>query len=232
MPLAVELDLMASAAASVAGGKLVEIARAEAKSWIALRARRAQGVVVVEPGGDGSVNAALEEGDCKAATATLRFADVYPAPDLPPLAPLVDPRTIDDTYSAARVFHGPAFHLMTGLVRGANGATVTLDAQAGAVPLGLLHPALIDAALHGIPDDPEEWAGERGRGLAVYPLWIERMRLFADLRQAKRVTAELRFGGVEDGRFFRVHIRLRACDESSASSCDDASVTPSGARDL
>jgi acyl transferase domain-containing protein/3-hydroxymyristoyl/3-hydroxydecanoyl-(acyl carrier protein) dehydratase/1-acyl-sn-glycerol-3-phosphate acyltransferase len=208
VPLAVELDLMASAAASAARGKLVEIVRAEAKSWIALRKRRAQGVVVVEPGGDGAVNTVLEESDSKAATATLRFADVYPAIDLPPLAQLIEPRTIDDTYSAARVFHGPAFHLMTGLVRGANGATVTLDAQAGAVPLGLLHPALIDAALHGIPDDPEEWAGERGRGLAVYPLWIERMQLFADLREAKRVTAQLRFGGVEDGRFFRIHIRL------------------------
>jgi 3-hydroxymyristoyl/3-hydroxydecanoyl-(acyl carrier protein) dehydratase/1-acyl-sn-glycerol-3-phosphate acyltransferase len=208
VPLAVELDLMASAAASATRGKLVEITRAEAKSWIALRERRAQGVVVVESAGDGSVNTVLEEGDSRAAIATLRFADSYPAIDLPPLAPLTNPRTIDDTYSAARVFHGPAFHLMTGLVRGSNGATVTLDAQAGAVPFGLLHPALIDAALHGIPDDPEEWAGERGRGLAVYPLWIERMRLFADLRRARRVTAELRFGGVEDGRFFRVHIRL------------------------
>lgn len=216
-PLALELDLMATSAASAcARGKLVEIVRADAKNWIAFGTSKAEGVVVVEPTGGGGAKAVLEESGMIAATASMRFADHYPAADLPPLEPLIGARTIDDPYASGAVFHGPAFQLMTSLVRGANGATATLDGRAGAVPIGMLHPALIDAALHGIPDDPEEWAGAPGAGLAVYPLWIEAMRLFADLRTAGCVTAELRFGGVEDGRFFRVHIRLSQGAEALA----------------
>ena len=34
-----------------------------------------------------------------------------------------------------------------------HGASIVLDAGAGSVPVGRLHPALLDAALHSIPHD-------------------------------------------------------------------------------
>jgi len=103
---------------------------------------------------------------------------------------------IADPYASGSLFHGPAFQLM---IRGEitdSGASTVLDAGAGSVPKGLLHPALLDAALHGIPHDQlSRWTPEIGEDKVGYPARISELTLHGEVPAEGEVRCEVRFDG-------------------------------------
>jgi 3-hydroxymyristoyl/3-hydroxydecanoyl-(acyl carrier protein) dehydratase/1-acyl-sn-glycerol-3-phosphate acyltransferase len=103
---------------------------------------------------------------------------------------------IPDPYAAGNLFHGPAFQLMKRGEISDRGASTVLDAGAGSVPIGLLHPALLDAALHGIPHDQlYRWAPEIGADKVGYPARISELTLHGPIPIEGEVRCEIRFDG-------------------------------------
>jgi 3-hydroxymyristoyl/3-hydroxydecanoyl-(acyl carrier protein) dehydratase/1-acyl-sn-glycerol-3-phosphate acyltransferase len=105
-------------------------------------------------------------------------------------------QAIADPYQAGNLFHGPAFQLMKRGERTDHGASLILDASAGSVPVGLLHPALLDAALHGIPHDQlHQWAPEIAGDKVAYPARITELILYGKVPDRGEVRCEVRFDG-------------------------------------
>jgi hypothetical protein len=101
-----------------------------------------------------------------------------------------------DPYETGSLFHGPAFQLQKRAVIGAHGASAVLDAGAGSVPLGRLHPALLDAALHAIPHDQLSlWAPEIEADKVAYPARILELILHGPVPSTGEVRSEVRFDG-------------------------------------
>jgi len=112
-----------------------------------------------------------------------------------PWAPLEGP-AMDNPYEDGSLFHGPAFHLWRRGVRTEVGASTWLDAGGGAVPVGRLHPALLDAALHGIPHDALSlWSDAIGDDLVAYPARVPSLTFHGATPTAGEVRCEVRFGG-------------------------------------
>ncbi|MEM1417747.1 MAG: 3-hydroxyacyl-[acyl-carrier-protein] dehydratase FabA, partial [Myxococcota bacterium] len=206
---------------------LLQAAREAGRPGLALSGLEVQRWVVV----DGPVRLRVEvEGDearllvwRDAARAALsRFEPVAsarlvaPAPfsALPPLV-AEDPAPL---YADDRLFHGPAFHYGRRLTTGATGATgarLVLDAGAGSVPTGAVHPGLLDAATHAIPHDGlEAWSPRIAAGVVGYPRRLD-LLVHAPLPTTGEVVAEARLEGFDDPdgeapRFPRFRIELRA----------------------
>jgi 3-hydroxymyristoyl/3-hydroxydecanoyl-(acyl carrier protein) dehydratase/1-acyl-sn-glycerol-3-phosphate acyltransferase len=105
-------------------------------------------------------------------------------------------RTISDPYASGRLFHGPAFQLMKRGEITDHGASSVLDAGAGSVPVGRLHPALLDAALHAIPhDELQRWAPEIAADKVGYPARILELTLHGRVPIDGEVRCEVRFDG-------------------------------------
>ena len=104
--------------------------------------------------------------------------------------------SIEDVYANGSLFHGPAFQLARQIVLGADAASSLLDAGAGSVPIGRLHPALLDAALHSIPHDQlDRWSAEIDPGKVAYPARIPEIKLYGPTPKAGDVRCEVRFDG-------------------------------------
>lgn len=136
----------------------------------------------------------LDETGAVVATArVLRGEPEEPAPK--PWAALTGPQ-MDDPYANGSLFHGPAFQLWRGGVRTNEGASTRLDAGGGAVPMGRLHPGLLDAALHGIPHDAlSMWCDAIGDELVAYPARVPHLTFHGATPRAGEVRCEVRFGG-------------------------------------
>ncbi|HEY1909747.1 MAG TPA: hypothetical protein VGG73_02390, partial [Vicinamibacterales bacterium] len=144
-----------------------------------------------------------------AATARVTLAPHHPpAPE--PLASLPgDPAP--NPYETGRLFHGPAFQLLTRLTTVPGAASSVLDAGKQTVPRGLLHPALLDASLHGIPhDDLGEWDPALGSANAGYPHTIESATFHGPTPTAGSVRCETRM--VASAPFPTFHIQILAGD--------------------
>jgi 1-acyl-sn-glycerol-3-phosphate acyltransferase len=129
------------------------------------------------------------------ATGTLAAAGARPAP-LEPLSGDVVP----DPYASGELFHGPAFHYLRELRRGASGASAILDAGAGSVPYGNKHQGLLDAITHAIPHDSLHlWSKEIASDLVAYPYRIPRIDFFGPLPTSGEVRVEVRFAGFSQG---------------------------------
>ena len=103
---------------------------------------------------------------------------------------------ISDPYASGGLFHGPAFQLMKSGEITDHGASIVLDAGAGSVPIGRLHPALFDAALHGIPHDQlHRWASEITGDKVAYPARILELTLHGPIPNEGEVRCEIRFDG-------------------------------------
>ena len=143
-----------------------------------------------------------------AATARVTMAPQYAAapaalPAMPGARPAGDP------YASGRMFHGPAFQLLTQLASAPGGASSMLDASKSGVPLGLLNPALLDAALHGIPhDDLSEWDPAIASTDAAYPHTIESASFHGPTPRAGDVRCEARM--VSSAPFPTFHVQLIA----------------------
>ena len=163
----------------------------------------------VEAAADGSLAVRLDvwRTDWEiAATARVTLGDRY-APAPAPLAALADPRPAELPYDNGRLFHGPAFRLMREVWIGRAGASSRLDAGGGAVPRGLCHPALLDAALHAIPhDNLREWDAGLSADHAAYPYLVESATFHAPTPSSGDVRCEVRM--VAGSPFPAFHLQL------------------------
>lgn len=130
------------------------------------------------------------------AIASATIADASEAPGRP--EPLIDPKPAEPPYSRGAVFHGPAFHYLTALTVGSNGASGILDAAHGTVPRGRLHQGLLDATLHVIPhDELWRWSDRILPGYVGYPYRLPWMDFFGDLPATGELRVEARFAGFD-----------------------------------
>ncbi len=138
-----------------------------------------------------------------------------------PVAPLESSSTVPDPYASGELFHGPAFQLLRELRMGTSGSTAVLDAMSrpsqrgGAVPYGTLHPALLDAATHGIPHDAlHRWCADVPEDVAAYPRRLRHARFYAPAPEAGEVRCEARFESYRaKSRTAVFHLQLLAGDE-------------------
>ncbi len=140
--------------------------------------------------------------------ASARLGAPAPFEELAPLGPT----EARDPYADDRLFHGPAFHLVTRLDLGAAGARATLDAAAGAVPYGAIHQGLFDAATHAVPHDAlSRWSDRIGDDVVGYPHRLD-ARLLGPAPREGEVTVEARFEGFDgdDARFPVIRLQLAA----------------------
>jgi acyl transferase domain-containing protein/3-hydroxymyristoyl/3-hydroxydecanoyl-(acyl carrier protein) dehydratase/1-acyl-sn-glycerol-3-phosphate acyltransferase len=216
LPFTYELEMMVAAAKAVVGSShLVGIDSAEACQWLSFPGDFKAGRTLVSRAGTEQADATLQFQDAdgrivSAATARLTFATHWPSAGLAPLEPLRNPGPATSPYEDGCLFHGPALQLMRNLVLGSNGAQAVLTSASRGVPVGTLHPGLLDAALHCIPhDDFRRWCPAIDEGMAAYPLRIESMRLYGALAREVDLEVHARFIGIEHGRFPRTHLRLQ-----------------------
>jgi acyl transferase domain-containing protein/3-hydroxymyristoyl/3-hydroxydecanoyl-(acyl carrier protein) dehydratase/1-acyl-sn-glycerol-3-phosphate acyltransferase len=214
LPLTYELEMMAAAAATLfPGQEVVGAARVEARDWVVFADRVVEGRTEVSGTASGSAQVSLQPlrqgASVTAATATILFGVRAPAGDIEDLEPLIDAHPVQDLYESGGLFHGAGLRLMRDLRRGSNGASALVDSDGSGLPVGLLHPGLLDAALHCIPhDDPGLWAPALPAGLAAYPVNIEALRLFGDLAAGGLFEVQARLRGVDGDRLMRTHLRL------------------------
>jgi 3-hydroxymyristoyl/3-hydroxydecanoyl-(acyl carrier protein) dehydratase len=113
----------------------------------------------------------------------------------PPWPRLADAVSGPDVYASGALFHGPAFQLVTGAAYGARGSTTWIDPAAGTVPMGCLHQALLDAALHGIPhDELDRWSSEIPPRQTAFPSRVD-LQLYAPPPTRGRLRCEARLVG-------------------------------------
>ncbi len=128
-----------------------------------------------------------------AATGRVLMARSFCSPPKP-LPSLENPVPQDDPYAAGALFHGPAFQLLRQLATNEAGSSSELDAGAGSVPLGTLHPALLDAATHGIPHDAlHRWCPAIPQDVVAYPQRLSQVRFYARPPKSGMVRCEARF---------------------------------------
>lgn len=126
-----------------------------------------------------------------------------------------DAAPVADLYDSGSLFHGPAFHLVTDLVRSPDGACARLDASRAFDPDAVLDAGLLDALLHVIPHDaPEFWFGSSAKGFAAYPNLIERLIVHRSRPRSGALTVRARplSGDPAKPRLVRVAIRAEDSD--------------------
>ena len=201
VPMMCLADRVAQAAVAVRPGQVVvALEELTCHGWVlADRARRFHATATPTPGANDRLHVSLfaEPDVADAAPALIATAEVVLAdrhsPRAPDLGPLASATPEPLPYATGAVFHGPAFQLLVALTASAEGASGRLDAAAGAVPTGLLHPALLDAALHVIPHDRlERWFGDAAAGSIGYPLYMDALTLHSPAPRAGEVHVEAR----------------------------------------
>jgi len=120
----------------------------------------------------------------------------------PEALPALAGDALPNPYASGALFHGPAFQLLLSGNRTETGASSTLTAgpldlpEAQRVPRGLLHPALLDAGLHGIPHDRLDlWSSEIGADRVAYPARVLSLDVYGPTPSRGSVRCEVRFDG-------------------------------------
>ena len=181
--------------ASAVPGKVVALRDVQVNAWLDFDGPRRLWTEVEKLSSDAYfVKLYADKSDgIQIASGRVETGTANPAPE--PLA--AEPgKVIADPYATGNVFHGPAFQLMTHGEITDHGASTMLDASAGTVPVGVLHPALLDAALHGIPHDQlHQWAPDIAADKVAFPARIIEMFLYNEIPEHGDVRCEVRFDG-------------------------------------
>ena len=139
----------------------------------------------------GKVRITDEHGELLATGIASSHATQAPAP-----WPALEGPAMPNPYEDGTLFHGPAFQLWRRGVRTKQGASTWLDAGAGAVPTGRVHPALLDAALHGIPHDAlHQWCDDIDEDAVAYPARVPQLTFHGPTPTAGEVRCEVRCAG-------------------------------------
>ncbi|XAO72407.1 MAG: hypothetical protein AAYR33_05955 [Acetobacteraceae bacterium] len=219
-PLAYTLDLIASAARRVSGGqKIIGLQNVHAMKWIIaapdpvkIRTRLtkldlATARVMLAVWREAR-NPKLSRYEDAAASATVYFAPAYPAVPQP-ITPAPDLKTVRDPYAAEWAFHGPAFQKVRQMRMSRSGSLTICDASEGVVPLGVLAPALIDAALHGLPNHRLRlWCHDIGENFVSFPSNFDEIQIFGPTPGSGEVTCIARFGGYDGDRLITQHVDI------------------------
>lgn len=113
--------------------------------------------------------------------------------------PLANARPAPIPYKTGHCFHGPAFQYLVSLRTGTGGAMGVLDLGRGAVPRGMLHPGVLDAAMHTIPGhDLARWNPRISVGRFTFPHRFNAIRIFELLPEEGTVEVETRFARFHD----------------------------------
>jgi len=127
------------------------------------------------------------------ASATL-LTGAFPSPPTP--LPPLEGAEAEDPYASGELFHGPALRILRSLVMGRAGSSGRLDASGGGLPRGLLNPALLDGATHGIPHDRLHlWSEAIPSDRVAYPVRVPRLDLYGPTPTSGEVRCETRFAG-------------------------------------
>lgn len=213
LPLTFELDMMCkAAAASFPGHKFVNIISVESRRWAAFDGGVLIGRTLVKKSAENRAEVELQiqrdPGDKArfetAAVCRIVFQDDYFDPEPERIPDLKDETDGGDPYKAGTLFHGPSLQLMTDWVMGQNGAHCRVMAESRGVPYGMLHPGLLDGALHCIPFyHIKSWYPEIAKGKIAFPLRMESFFMYDRFPRSGVVTVEARKVRV-DQRYFPV----------------------------
>ena len=139
--------------------------------------------------------AALSRYDEVGATG-LEWAAEYPA--APDALPALDAPLIQSPYVSGETTHGPAFQVLQEMRRSRAGASCRLDAGAGTVPVGKIHPALLDGCTHAVPFSClTQWYPELAEHWNGLPRGVRAVRFFAATPERGVVRCELRPRGLD-----------------------------------
>lgn len=223
LPMMSMVDRLAAAPPRRDGERVVEVRDVQVKRWlpfpdgpVRLRtdvgARDGDVVPVTLLAWRDAKDPALSRFEAVATGSVRLGSDAGPARE--PLAPLATAVDVPDPYAAGSLFHGPAFHYLTGLRIGPDGATATLRAENGRVPRGELHQGLLDAITHAIPHDALwAWSPDIGRDVVGYPYRLRRLVVHRPLPDAGDLVVEVRFAGFDgEARFPRFVAQVRDGD--------------------
>lgn len=184
MPMMGFVDSMAQAASEYAHGNVTEIRDARAFRWacpdqsgilaLSWEVRPTPGYEHQE--GKIALSVVIRAGENTIARSTV-ILDRKPEP--PPRFSIEGPMA-PVPFPYDHLFHGPTFQVLLELKRGPNGAKAFLDAKPKAgMPVGVLHPILLDGATHAIPHDTlEQWFTNIVPGNVGYPNYIPWLRCY------------------------------------------------------
>jgi hypothetical protein len=219
LPLTFELDMMCQAAASLFPKNLiVHVMSAESRRWAAFDGGVLSGRTLVREIGKNQAQVELQiqrgSGDKlrfeKAAVCRIDFQESPTDPDpgrIPDLEGVTDG---GDPYKAGILFHGPSLQLMTDWVLGQNGAHCQVLAESRGVPYGMLHPGLLDGALHCLPlYRIGYWYPDIGKGKIAFPLRMESFCIYDRFPQSGVVDVEARKERIDNRYFPVVKFRLK-----------------------
>jgi acyl transferase domain-containing protein/3-hydroxymyristoyl/3-hydroxydecanoyl-(acyl carrier protein) dehydratase len=199
LPMMSMVDRLALAARAVAGPRrIVGLSGVQVKSWVAFDGPRALRTEVRRLR-DGRLEASLlaettgaEPRFEQVCTGVVELADDWPAPPAA-FQPLRGAREVASPYDDGTLVHGPAFQVLKSVLRGEAGASMVLDAGAGSVPLGAVHPGLLDGIYHGIPnDDLSELSASYPSDRVGYPFQLVRASFHRATPTAGEVRCEVR----------------------------------------
>ena len=200
LPMMSMVDEMAGAVAarvSGEGGHVIAMNDVQVKRWLDFDGPRSIRTRVERRSTDTWSTTLLAsdagDGEVEIATALVKTGEYLAAPE--PLDRL-DGERLPSPYANAALFHGPAFQVLVSGILAADGASTMLDAGAGSVPRGLLHPALLDGALHGIPHDRLHlWSPAISGDEVAYPARLVELTLHGPTPTDGQVRCEVRFDG-------------------------------------
>ncbi|CAM2067038.1 3-hydroxydecanoyl-[acyl-carrier-protein] dehydratase [Sulfidibacter corallicola] len=219
VPLMSMADYLAQAVAERAGQPVVAIEGLQVHRWLTIEGSTTIRVSV-KPDGENQFAAELQTWREAANPALSRFEKVMSASlqvgtyeDAPAVKPLVlaDDARPADPYASGVLFHGPGFQIMSDLFQDDRGAVATLDASRGTVPVGVLHPLLLDGVTHMMPHDQlYTWSSDIEDDWIAYPYRIPQAR-FHGPAPTGAVRCEVLFAGFDgEKRFPQFEARFTA----------------------
>lgn len=215
LPMMTLVDGMAAAVAQVAGpaSRVVRVEQAEVRRWVVVDptvSLRHRVSLTSAPVYEVITEARTGAGDWdEVMRGRVRVATGYP--DAPTPWPVPEGHGAADPYATGRLFHGPAFQLLTKLTMGDAGSHAVLDVGRNGVPVGVLNPGLLDAATHAVPHDAlSGWSDAIDAAWAAYPLRLDRLVLHAPLQACVDGEVEVvaRFDGMVGKRHPAVGIQI------------------------
>ena len=208
VPLTVMLDELA-AAGSAPGRKLTEIGAFSPARWLVCGETGAVTIKLeVAAAGAGATRAAakllvwrtakraaLSRYDEVGAT-ELVWAAEYPEP--PHALQTLDAPLIESPYASGETTHGPAFQVLQEMRRSRDGASCWMDAGAGTVPVGKIHPALLDSCTHAVPFSClTQWYSDLAEHWNGLPRGVRSVRFFGATPERGVVRCEMRPRGLD-----------------------------------
>jgi 3-hydroxymyristoyl/3-hydroxydecanoyl-(acyl carrier protein) dehydratase/1-acyl-sn-glycerol-3-phosphate acyltransferase len=235
LPLMSTVELLAEAARARRPGAVVTAVRdLRLQGWVDVPAARLLRTTITAEDENGmAIGLALSGAEPSrfdpVANARVLVGAGYGEPPAP-WAACEDGTAQPDPYADGSLFHGPAFQVLRSLSRGRSGASAVLDAGAAGVPVGLLHPALLDGVTHALPNDSfETWAGPAAADQIAFPSRLVELTLFGPAPTAGPVRAEVRFAGLgDDGCSPLVHAQLIAGERVWAALSLEMRLFPKG----